>query len=140
MARRVGRSKAEARLLKAEYDMNYREAMREELAEKKRNYFKRTYDPDAAREHRRTRAFDHTAYCRRYYADPKRKAEKVEYDKWRRAGLLVGEYAECLVLLIELKKEIIKQVPDRYERMKARGYYDTQQERAKWRRQARAAN
>lgn len=139
LARRVKRSRAERRRLKAEYDANRRVALADVIREKKREYFQRTYTPEKGRAYRKHRTFDHTAYCRRYYADPARKAAKVEYDKWRRAERQAGEYAECMVLLNELRKEIIKQMPDKYERMKARGYYDNQRESHNERRRQDAA-
>ena len=60
---------------------------------------------------------------------PKKKAEKVAYDKRYRAVKWVGEYAECMMLLIELEKEIRTQEPSWYERAKAKGYYNTITER-----------
>lgn len=127
--RRIERSDDELKRMKAEYDARYRVALAAELAAKKRAYHRRTYDPAKAREVRKHRSFDHTAYCRRYYADPSRKHEKVEYDKRFRATKHVGEYWECMVLLTELWKEIRKQEPCWYERAKAKGFLDKLNER-----------
>ena len=58
-----------------------------------------------------------------YYADPKRKQEKVDYDQ-RRRDAKYAEYAECHRLLIELQNLVRTLEPSGYERAKARGYYN----------------
>ena len=120
--RALNRPEAEKKRMKSEYDAKRREALRPILLEKKREYHRRTYTPERGREYRRTRTFDHTAYCRRYYADPTKKQAKIVYDKQRLATLKVGEFAECMILLNELWKEIRKQEPSWYERAKAKGF------------------
>jgi hypothetical protein len=127
-SRRVDRSTEETKRRKREYDAARRVAHAEELAAKKRDYHRRTYNPDAARERRKARTFDQTAYCRRYYADPQKKAEKVAYDIERRSAAY-ADYAESWRLLIELEREIRARVPDRYERQKGRGYFTRVNER-----------
>lgn len=113
----------ERKAKKAAYDVVYRAHLADEIREKKREYFQRTYDPvKAARERKKKMAW-HVAYCRKYYADPKRKAAKVAYDKRRRYSQY-GEFSSAARLLTRLQKEICKLSPDRYERAKARGYYD----------------
>ena len=134
--RRVERSPEEAKRLKQEYDAARHVALAERLKAEKREYHKRTYDPVAARVKRKARTFDHTAYCRRYYADPTKKNEKVQYDIRRRA-VQYADYAESWRLLIELEREIRTRVPDRYERQKGRGYFTKINERKRHDRQDR---
>src|ERR1700690_4365375 len=74
-------------------------------------YFQRTYDPVKAAKERKKRMPTHVAYCRQ----PKFRAYKREYDKKRRDSRF-GEYAKAHAALLELLKEIRKQMPDRFER------------------------
>ena len=106
------------------------------LREKKRESWRRTYDPATARVERKKRSKYHTAYCREYYADPVKKREKVEYDIQRR-GRAYADFAEAWRLLIELEREIRTRCPDKYERQKARGYFTRIQERKHHERQDR---
>lgn len=125
LARRVERSAEDKKVRKAAYDLARRNGeLREKILAEKRERHRRTYTPEKGREYRATRNFDHTEYCRRYYADPERKAAKVRYDRERRAQLDYGPFAEAAMLLVDLEKEIIRREPDGYERRKARGYYE----------------
>lgn len=121
MARRT--SHAEKKKRKADYDACYRTKHARRLKRQKKEHFARTYDPDAARVERKKRAHEHADYIRRYYADPKHKSVKVAYDLDRRAAAF-GPYADAYKLLIVLNRELLKRAPDKYERAKARGYYD----------------
>ena len=137
--RRVHRSRAEKRRRKAAYDAVYQKENRARRLVQKREYHARTYDPKLARKVRKARSRYHVAYCRQYYADPAKKAAKVEYDKWFRNGKRVGEYAECAILLNELWKEIRKQEPSWYERAKAKGFLIKLQEKKRDQDSRRAA-
>ncbi len=119
----------EQKRLKAEYDAKRREELREEIKAKKREYFQRTYDPVKAREERKGKMPYHLEYCRRYYADPVRKKGKHDYDIQRAGAMNYAEFAEAWRLLVELEREIRTRCPDKYERAKARGYYDKFNER-----------
>ncbi len=136
MARRIGRSDKQRRRMKAEYDHQYRARLGEALAAKKREYFQRTYNPEVARVKRKARAFDHAAYCRRYYADPAKKAQKIIYDMLRRSKEY-AEFAESWRLMLELEREVRRRVPDKYERQKNRGYFLKINERKRHERQDR---
>lgn len=122
LSRRTHKSKAQRVADKAEYDRLYRERNREMLKAKRHAYFKRTYDPAKAAKERQHKMAWHVEYCRRYYSDPANKAHKVAYDAARRSAKY-GDYAEAHLVALELKKELLRRCPDRYERMKARGYY-----------------
>ncbi len=114
MARRTSQEKKKAR--KAEYDRNRREKLGDQIRAAKAEAYKRNFDRDKEREIRKKRMPGHVEYCRR----PEYREYKSEYDK-KRTDKEYGEYAECARLLNELKAEIIRQVPDRYERQKGRG-------------------
>lgn len=129
LGRRVERTDEEWKRLKAEYDRERRTVLGAEMREQKREYHRRTYDPAKARERRKARASWHVEYCRKYYADPARKREKYEYDRQRRAEMTAGEYAECMILLTDLWKEIRRQQPSWYERAKTKGFLEKLNER-----------
>lgn len=131
---RSGRG-APAELLKrkAEYDRERRTLLADRLKVEKAAYYRAHRNPERERRERRKKRHYHAAYIRRYYAKPENKAAKVAYDLERRAAEY-GPFGEAWKVLIQLQREIIKRAPDKYERMKARGYYDRQriQERRRY--------
>ena len=96
---------------KAEYDRKYRKKNRARLKAEKAAYFQRTYDPVKAAKERKKKMPQHVEYCRQ----PAYKAWKKKYDKQRRSKKY-GDFAEAHQLLLELTKEINRQMPDRMER------------------------
>ena len=96
---------------KAAYDREYRKKNRAMLKAKKAAWFQRTYDPVKAAKDRKKTMPKHVEYCRQ----PEYKAWKKKYDKQRRSKKY-GEFAEAHALLVELLKEINKQMPDREQR------------------------
>lgn len=96
---------------KAAYDREYRKKNAARLKEQKAAYFKRTYDPVEAAIKRKKRMPYHVEYCRQ----PEYKAWKKAYDRKRRKGKF-GPFAEAYEVLMMLKAEIRKQMPDRFER------------------------
>lgn len=130
IARRVEKPpEDERKRLKSEYDAARRLEKGDLIREKKREYFRRTYDPETAAEYRKGRMPYHVEYCRRYYSDPAKKREKFEYDIRFRGVPQYADYFDAWRLLVELEREIRKRMPDKYERAKARGYYDKFKER-----------
>lgn len=117
------RSETEKKADKAAYDRTYRAVNRSKLKRMRAAYFQRTYDPDAARAGRKKHMRRHVEYCRRYYADPKRHAAKVAYDLERRATEY-GAWGEAYKVLLLLQRKVRELLPDRYERAKARGYFE----------------
>jgi len=95
---------------KAEYDRKYRKRHKKRIKAQKAEYFKRTYDPAKAAVERKKRMPEHVEYCRQ----PKYKAYKKKYDASRRAKSF-GDFEEAYKVLKKLKKEIKKQVPDRFD-------------------------
>jgi hypothetical protein len=101
LGRRSDKTKAQKVAEKREYDAAYRQKNLTTLKAKKREYFKRTYDPVKAAVERKKRMPRHVEYCRR----PEYKAWKREYDRRYRAAEF-GEFAEAYMLTIDLNREI----------------------------------
>ncbi len=120
-SRKSHKSKAQRVAEKAAYDREYRTRDPDALKARKHEYFRRTYDPDKAREHRKEIADWHRQYSAEYRARPEWKEHKIKYDRARRAAVF-GELAESHIMLVALEREIRKQ--PWYERAKERGYYD----------------
>ena len=110
----------EKKRLKAEYDRAYREKNKEMLRDKKAAYHRSTYDPEKARIERRGKMARHVEYCRKYYADPVRKAEKKDYDRKFRAKKQLGEFWEAHYLIQLINDEILRQTT-KYEVMLEKG-------------------
>lgn len=96
---------------KAAYDKEYYRKNRELLRIKKRVYFQKTYDPVAAAIKRHNNMPRHCEYCRQ----PRYKRYKSEYDRDRRA-LVYGPFADAYRILLQLRAEIKRLEPDRFER------------------------
>lgn len=96
---------------KAAYDRIYREKNRERIKKRHAEYFQRTYDPVKAAKERKKRMPRHVEYCRQ----PWYKAYKKEYDRKRRSKKFAA-FAEAHEVLMLLKAEIKRQMPDRFER------------------------
>lgn len=96
---------------KAAYDKRYRKLNRARLKAEHAAYFQRTYDPVKAAVERKKRMPKHVEYCRQ----PWYVAWKREYDKKRRARKF-GAFADAYKVLLQLVKEVKKQMPDRFER------------------------
>lgn len=139
MARRSDfRTKAEKRADKRAYDEQYRERNREALKAKKAAYYQRI-GPTIREKEREQRARNmphHVEYCRR----PEYRAKKHEYDIQKAAREGYGDYGEAWRLLLELEAEIRRRVPDKYERLRARGYYERVNEKNRAKRAERKAN
>lgn len=123
LARRTGLTKAQKRAAKAEYDRAYREKNLESIKAKKRAHRKRSYDPIRAKAQRAVRLHRHREYIQAYNARPENKAKKRAYDLALRRKEY-ADFADAWRLYLELKQEIIRRMPDAYERLKARGYYE----------------
>ncbi len=123
LARRVPSTKAQRRANKAAYDKAYREATAEKRKANHAEWFRRTYSYEKGKAARRARREEHRRYIAAYNADPANKAAKQAYDLALRAAEY-GPFADAWRILLDLEREIRRMVPDKYERLKARGYYD----------------
>lgn len=106
---------------KARYDAEYRARNKDRIKAKAAAYYAKVGPTirDKEKANRAKRMAAHVEYCRR----PEYRQQKAIYDAEIRASEY-GPFAEAYRLLIELQKEIIQRCPDRYERLKARGYYE----------------
>lgn len=96
---------------KAAYDSKYRKKNKKLIRARKAAYFQKTYDPVKAAKERKKRMPQHVLYCRQ----PRYRAYKRGYDKARRAAKF-GPFAEAQEVLLLLKAEIKRIMPDRFER------------------------
>jgi len=103
---------------KAAYDRLYRKKNRALLKAKKAAYFQLTYDPKREAIERKKKMPQHVEYCRQ----PWYRAYKKEYDKKRRAARF-GEFAAAYEALKDLRAEIKRQMPDRFQRYAQAGRY-----------------
>lgn len=109
-------TEAERKDAKRLYDARRRVEKADEIREKKREYFKRTYDPEKAAKERKLKMPRHVEYCRR----PEYKAWKSDYDKRYRTRKEFGEFAEAALMLQDIEREIDQQAT-RYEIYRANG-------------------
>lgn len=119
--RRLFKTKAQKVAEKAAYDRVHRAKNLDRIKAAKREYFKRTYNPETARVKRLERAAWQREYGAAYRATPEWQQHKREYDKQLRAAEY-GDFAECHQLLIALEKTV--RVQPWYERARERGYYE----------------
>ena len=108
--RRINRTDAEKRALKAIYDSQYRAREPDKRKADKAEYHKRTYDPASAAEKRSRRMPSHVEYCRR----PAYRKWKAEYDRQYRATKDFGPFGEAAIILQDLQTEILTRAT-RYE-------------------------
>lgn len=117
-------TEAERKETKRLYDARRRVEKAEEIKAKKRDYFKRTYDPARAAVERKKKMPRHVEYCRR----PEYKAWKREYDKRYLAEKKFGEFAEVALLLQDIEREV-EQRATRYEIYRTNGTLNKAQTR-----------
>ena len=117
-------SDAERKAAKRVYDARRRIEKADEIKAKKREYFKRTYDPVKAAKDRKQKMPQHVEYCRR----PEYKAWKREYDKRHRARKEFGEFSEAALLLQDIQL-VIEQQATRYEIYRTNGTLNKAQTR-----------
>jgi hypothetical protein len=103
---------------KSLYDKAYRKKNRNRLKLEKHLYFQRAYDPIEAAKKRKKMMPKHILYCRQ----PKYRKWKKGYDQVFLNRKKYGEFWECGILIHKIKKEVCMLVPDKYERLKMRGY------------------
>lgn len=123
--RRKNKSVEQKKLEKAEYDRKYRAERYEEIQQKKRDYFQRTYDPEKARIVRKARMPKHIEYCRQ----PEYKKKKKVYDRQYRNVKKYGEeLGECMTLALKIRDECLNQMSD-YEIRLSKGTINKHQQR-----------
>jgi len=108
VARRVERSEAERRRIKAEYDAARRIALAAEIKAAKRARHLATYDPDKERVKRAAKMPRHVEYCRR----PAYREQKKAYDRQRRCKLEYGPFWEAASVLFDVEAEVRSRASD----------------------------
>ena len=124
LARRVYRTDAEKKRLKADYDRVRRAEKSEEIKAKKAAYYQRTRNPEKEAATRKARAHLHAEYCRR----PEYKKWKRDYDRQHRAQKQYGEFADCFLLAMDIRQECLSRQSD-YEIRLAAGTLSKSQKR-----------
>lgn len=110
---------------KRAYDAARRVALADEIRAAKREYHKRTYDPAKAAHARKRRMPRHVEYCRR----PEYVEWKREYDRKYRAKKFYGDFADCFLLVMDIRAECLSQMTDYEIRYANGGVAKTQQRR-----------
>lgn len=109
---------------KSAYDAERREKNRSALLAKKRESFKRNYDPKKAAEYRKKRMSYHVQYCRRV----EYRERKSEYDLQRRMKKDFGPFWQAALVLRDLETEVAERAT-RYEIGRTNGTTNKAQER-----------
>lgn len=110
---------------KSAYDARRRIVLADRIKAEKHAYYLRTYDPIKAAVERKKRMPKHVEYCRR----PEYVAWKSEYDRKYRAEKEFGEFAECFLLIQDIRSECLAQQTDYEIRLSKGGIAKSQQRR-----------
>ena len=122
--RKPPKTEAQRKAEKRAYDAARRVELADRLKAEKREYHKRTYDPAKAAEARKRRMPSHVEYCRR----PEYREWKRQYDRQYRAQKEYGDFAECFLLVMDIRAECLSQQSD-YEMRHAKGRVAMTQQR-----------
>jgi hypothetical protein len=126
LARRGSEKSQEQRKAeKSAYDARRRIEHGERIRAQKRAHHKATYDPVKAAEYRKQRMPYHVEYCRR----PEYVEWKRDYDRQYRAEKEFGEFAECFMLIQDIRNECLSQQTDYEIRLSKGGIAKSQQRR-----------
>jgi hypothetical protein len=105
LGRRSGKTGEQKKEHKRLYDLQYRQTSAT-LKTRKSIWFKKTYDPIKAAEKRKETMPRHIEYCRR----PEYKEWKRNYDQRHLAEKQYGEFAETVIILRQLEKEVMERI------------------------------
>lgn len=108
LGRRKGLSVEQKKEAKRLYDIEYRARDPEGRKASKAVYYQRTKDPVKEAAARKKRMPFHVEYCRR----PEYRAKKKIYDRKYRAEKHYGEFAECFVLVMDIRDECLSRMTD----------------------------
>lgn len=113
IGRRTGKTVEQKKAEKRAYDMEYRARDPEGRKALKAEYYRRTHDPVREAEIRKKRMPQHVEYCRR----PEYREWKRDYDRNYRAVKVYGDFAECFLLVQDIRDECLTRMSDYEIRM-----------------------
>jgi hypothetical protein len=122
--RRRSVSSAEKKEEKRLYDIAYRARNPEERKAKKAAYYRENHDREKERIERKKRAHLHAEYCRR----PEYRDWKSGYDRQYRAKKFYGDFAECHLLVMDIRDECLNRMDD-HDIRQSKGTINKKQER-----------
>lgn len=108
LGRRKGSTVEQKKEAKRLYDIEYRARDPERRRAAKAEYYQRTRDPVKESAVRKKRMPLHLEYCRR----PEYRAKKKAYDRQYRAEKHYGEFAECFLLVMDIRDECLSRLTD----------------------------
>lgn len=113
LGRRKGLTVEQRKEAKRLYDIEYRARDPEGRKALKAEYYRRTHDPVREAEIRKKRMPLHVEYCRR----PEYREWKRDYDRNYRAVKVYGDFAECFLLVQDIRDECLSRMSDYEIRM-----------------------
>lgn len=108
LARRKEKTAEQRKEEKRLYDIQYRARDVEERKRRKAEYYRRTKDRVKEAETRKRRMPQHVEYCRR----PEYRQWKKSYDRQYRAHKHYGDFADCFLLVMEIRDECLSRMTD----------------------------
>lgn len=108
LGRRKEKTEEQRKYEKRIYDMQYRDLNSAAIKAKKADYYQRTRDPVKEAEKRKGRMSLHVEYCRR----PEYRAWKKSYDRQYRAVKHYGAFADCFLLVMDIRDECLSRMTD----------------------------
>lgn len=127
LSRRKNLTTEEKKEIKRIYDEQYRSKNSELLKSKKKQWYKKTYDPEKAAEERKKTMARHIEYCRQ----PEYKNYKKKYDRQYRAKKYFGDFWESFCVLLDLENEIETRAT-KYEIYQTNGTLNKHQQRRRY--------
>ena len=108
LGRRTVKTVEQRKAEKRAYDIEYRQREPEVRKALKAEYYQRTKDPVKEAETRKKRMHLHVEYCRR----PEYRAQKKVYDRQYRAQKFYGDFADCFLLVMDIRDECLSRMTD----------------------------
>ena len=102
------------------YDIEYRRKNKEKIKARNIRYNESPAGRAMQKRHREKQKEDHLEYCR----TPEYRRWKKHYDRKNNAKAMYGDFWEVMTLVDIIQKRVRKIVPDKYERMKLRGFLE----------------
>lgn len=124
LGRRTNKTAEQRKEEKRLYDIEYRNRDVEGRKARKAAYYERTKDRAKEAETRKKRMPKHVEYCQR----PEYRAWKKSYDRKYRAQKHYGEFADCFLLVMDIRDECLSRMTD-YEIRLEKGTLSKSQKR-----------